>query len=155
MKRRLLHHCRRDDSLLSPDFPMTYLSDDEVPPAMIALLKLCLADVGAGLVRSAEAYNAWVDANPDLPARSPVSPDGFDEAAVGHFDGTLRGVPLRMAAGTYPLWVLQRGLDWFRAQSEGDREAGRELMDGCGGLAVLEIEFRRRLTRVGSRMALD
>ena len=82
-------------------------------------------------------------------------PLGFDEAVVGRFEDTLRGVPLPMAVGTYPLWVLQRGLDWFRAQSDPDRKAGRELMEQCGGAPLLDVELRRRLTRVGSRMALE
>ena len=111
------------------DFPMAYLPDDEVPPTLVALLKLCLSDVGADLVRSAEIYNAWATENAERPPRSIISPDGFDEPAVGYFEGTLRGVALPMAAGTYPLWVLQRGLDWFRGQSEGDREAGRGARD--------------------------
>ncbi|MED5263099.1 MAG: glutathione S-transferase family protein [Myxococcota bacterium] len=136
------------------DFPMAYLPDDEVPPAIVALLKLCLSDFGTDLVRSAEVYNAWTEENLERPAGSLVSPEGFDEAMVGYFEGSLRGVPLRVGAGTYPLWVLQRGLDWFRGQADSDRAAGRELIGRCGGLPVLEIELRRRLTRVGSRMAL-
>ena len=137
------------------EFPPAYLSDDELPETMVALLELCLSDVGAGIVRSAEIYNTWVEENPDRPAHSVVSPDGFDEAVVGHFEDTLRGVPLPMGAGTYPLWVLQRGLDWFHGQSQVDRNTGRELMKQCGGLQLLELDFRRRLIRVGSRMALE
>jgi len=137
------------------DFPIDYLSDDELPETVVALLNLCLSDVSAGLVRSAEIYNAWVEENSDRPANSIISSKGFDEAVVGHFEDTLRGVSLPMGAGTHPLWVLQRGLDWFRAQSDPDQKAGRELMEQCGGLALLNVELRRRLTRVGSRMALE
>ena len=137
------------------EFPIAYLSDDEVPETIVALLRLCLSDVGADLVRAGQVYNAWVDENADRPALSVVSPGGFDEAVVGHFEGALRGIPLKTSAGTYPLWVLQRGLDWYRGQSEPDREAGRALMAGCGGLELLDLELKRRLTRVGSRMALE
>ena len=137
------------------DFPIDYLSDDELPETVVALLNLCLSDASAGLVRSAEIYNAWVEENSDRPANSIISSKGFDEAVVGHFEDTLRGVSLPMGAGTHPLWVLQRGLDWFRAQSDPDQKAGRELMEQCGGLALLNVELRRRLTRVGSRMALE
>lgn len=137
------------------DFPMVYLSDDELPETLIALLKLCLSDAAAGLVQSAEIYNTWAEENSDRPPDSIVSTEGFDEAVVGHFEDRLRGVPLPMGAGTHPLWVLQRGLDWFREQSDRDQRAGRELMEQCGGLALLNVELRRRLTRVGSRMALE
>jgi len=111
--------------------------------------------VGDGIIRAAEIYNRWAEEHADRPPRSVVSPEGFDEAVVGRFEHTLRGVSVPMAAGTYPLWVLQRGLDWFRAQSDPDQKAGRELLQTCGGEALLEIEFSRRLTRVGSRMALE
>lgn len=137
------------------EFPTEYLADDHVPEAVVALLKLCLADVGDGIIRAAEIYNRWAEEHADRPPRSVVSPEGFDEAVVGRFEHTLRGVSVPMAAGTYPLWVLQRGLDWFRAQSDPDQKAGRELLQTCGGEALLEIEFSRRLTRVGSRMALE
>ena len=137
------------------EFPMEYLPDDAVPETMIALLKLCVSDAGGGLVRSAEIFNDWAEKNAGRPARSVVSPEGFDEAVVGRFEDSLRGVPLPAGAGPHPLWVLQRGLDWFRAQPKPGRQAGRALMERCGGGELLDIELRRRLTRVGSRMALE
>jgi glutathione S-transferase len=137
------------------EFEEAYLPNDEVPETVVSLLALCLSDVGAGLVRAAEIYDAWAARNTDRPPGSIVSPDGFDEAVVGRFEMEVRGVPLPMAAGTYPLWVLQRGLDWFRAQPAPDQKAARELLERCGGGALLDIEPRRRLTRVGSRMALE
>ena len=84
-----------------------------------------------------------------------ASPEGFDEPVVGRFESSLRGVPLPSGGAVYPLWVLQRGLDWYAAQSEPDRKAGRELLASCGGAELLDLRFPRRLTRVGSRMALE
>lgn len=142
----------------SPEFaetPTAYLPEDEVSETIRSLLRTCLADAGPGLVRSAEVYNAWAAGQAERPPGSLVSPDGFDEPIVGRFDGELRGVPLPMGAAAHPLWVLQRGLDWFAARSEADRSAGRELLAECGGAELLDIELRRRLTRVGSRMALE
>ena len=137
------------------DFPASYLPNDEISRPLLALLALCISDVGAGVVRSAEIYNTWAKKNSDRPAASPVSPKGVDEAVVGPFEGGLRGVVLPMAAATYPLWVLQRGLDWFMRQTAPDQKACRELMAECGGLPLLDIAFERRLMRVGSRMALE
>ena len=137
------------------EFPLEYLPDDAVPETLLALLTQCLADAGGGLVRSAEVFNDWAEKNADRAAGSLISPEGFDEAVVGRFEATLRGVPVPAGAATYPLWVLQRGRDWFDAQSEADREAGRTLLERCGGGELLDIELRRRLTRVGSCMALE
>ncbi len=141
----------------SPEFadhPMAYLPDDELPEATEALLRLCISDCATGLVRSAEIFDAWAEERADRPTGDVISPEGHDEAVVGRFDDELRGVALPAGAATYPLWVLQRGLDWYRAQGEADRDAGRELLERCGGKALLEIGPRRRLTRVGSWMAL-
>ena len=137
------------------DFPASYLPNDEISRPLLALLALCMSDVGAGVVRSAEIYNTWAKKNSDRPAASPISAEGVDEAVVGPFEGGLRGVPVPMAAATYPLWVLQRGLDWFMRQAAPDQKACRELMAECGGLPLLDITFERRLMRVGSRMALE
>jgi glutathione S-transferase len=137
------------------EFPAAYLPDDELSEPMRALLELCLSDVGAGMVRSAEIYNAWVKENVDRPASSIISPEGYDEAVVGHFEGRLRGIPVPMGVATYPLWVLQRGLEWFARQNDADKKVGRELMEQCGGSSLLDIRLARRLTRVGSRMALE
>jgi len=137
------------------DFPTTYLVDDEVPDTIVSLLRLCLSDCGPDLVRSAEVYDDWAAEHSDSPPGALVSPKGFDEPSVGRFDGSLRGVALPMGAATYSLWVLQRGLDWFRALGEADQRAGRDLVAACGGAALLDVTLRRRLTRVGSRMALE
>jgi len=142
----------------SPEFaetPMAYLPDDALPETVRSLLRLCISDAASGLIRSAEIYNTWAAEHVDLPPRSIISPEGFDEAVVGHFENELRGVSVPMGASTYVLWVLQRGLDWFADQSEADRKAARELLAGCKGEELLDIAFRRRLTRVGSRMAVE
>ena len=137
------------------DFPMSYLSDDEVPETIVELLTLCFSDIGADLARSANLFNDWVQNEPDHPSKSPISPKGFDEASVGHFEGSLRGAPLPMAVGTYPLWVLQRGLDWLHAQEDSSQKAARTFIEQCGGREVVNLRLRRPLTRVGSRMALE
>ena len=137
------------------DFPATYLEDDEVPETVVSLLQLCLSDCGPDLIRSAEIYDDWASRHADAPPGALVSPKGIDEPSVGSFEGSLRGVAVPMGAAAYPLWVLQRALDWFHTLGETEQRAGRELLAACGGEALLDIALRRRLTRVGSRMALE
>ena len=142
----------------SPEFEaaeIAYLPGDEMPETVVSLLRLCIADTAPSLVRSAELYNAWAEEHADLPPRSIISPDGFDEASVGQFTSEIRGVSVPMGASTYQLWVLQHVLDWFAAQSDVDREAGRAFLKVCGGDALLDISLRRPLTRVGSRMGVS
>ena len=137
------------------DFPTTYLAEDEVPDTVVSLLQLCLSDCETHLLRSAELYDDWAAAHAEAPPGTLVSPRGVDEPSVGRFEGRLRGVALAMEAAVYPLWVLQRALDWFHTLGEADQRAGRELLAACGGEALLDITLRRRLTRAGSRMALE
>ncbi len=141
----------------SPEFAeveMTYLSNDQIPETVLSLLRMCIGDTAPALLETAALYNIWAKEHADLPPQSVVSPEGFDEATVGKFQAKIRGVPVPMAASTYQLWVLQRGLDWFAALSETDREASRALLKACGGDGLLDITLERPLTRVGSRMAV-
>jgi glutathione S-transferase len=143
----------------SPEFadrPPSFLPDDVVPESIVALLGLCVADIGPCMPRTAELYNEWVPVHAaDRPPLSLVSSEGVDEPSVGHFEHSLRGVPIPVGASVYSLWVLQRGLDWYASQSEAGRRAGRELLEKVGGGALLDIQLSRRLTRVGSRMAFE
>ncbi len=141
----------------SPEFAeveMTYLSNDQIPETVLSLLRMCIGHTAPALLETAALYNAWAKEHADLPPQSVISPEGFDEAAVGKFKAEIRGVPVPMVASTYQLWVLQRGLDWFAALGEADREASRALLKACGGDALLDIALERPLTRVGSRMAV-
>lgn len=144
--------------IASPEFsdmPEEYLSDDEIPQSVQALLRLCLADVGESLVTSADRFNAWVAANPDRASGSPISDHGVDEPSVDRFSATLRGVEMATGAAVYPLWVLQRGLDWFDTLAESEQRACRALLRACGSDELLSIRLARRLTRVQNRMALE
>jgi glutathione S-transferase len=142
----------------SPEFyetPEAYLENDEIPETVLRLLRMCLADVGQQIITSAEYFNTWVSENPDHPAGTPVSDKGIDEPAVGFFTTMLRGVEVPSGAAVYPLWVLQRGFDWFDSQSEADQQACRALLDECGGGDLLAIRLARRITRVQNKMAVE
>ena len=111
--------------------------------------------IGQQIITSAELFNVWVSENPDHPAGAPISDKGIDEPAVGLFTGELRGVPVPSGAAVYPLWVLQRGLDWFETQSAANRQACHALLEECGGDELLRIRLARRITRVQNRMAVE
>lgn len=136
-----------------PDVPTEFAADDVLPGQTLELLRLCLRDVGGDLPRTAELFNDWVADKSTWPAGSVVSKDA-DEPSIGSFDVTLRGAPVRTHASLYPLWVLQRGLDWFASLEEAESKACRELMVACGGEALLDVQLDRRLTRVENRIAL-
>lgn len=137
-----------------PDVPLSYLPNDSVPDNVVSLLRLCLSDVGPSIVRSSEIYNDWAAKHAERPPGSLVSSEGIDEPSVGRFEHGLRGVPVPSGASVYPLWVLQRALDWYLQQSETDQSLGRELLAQCDGTDLIDVRLARRLTRIRSRMAL-
>ena len=140
----------------SPEFAdvaLEYLPGDEVPETIVALLRLCIADTGDSLVQSARVYNEWVSSRAAPASGSLVSKEGFDEPSVGRTSLRLRGVTVPGGASVYPLWVLQRGLDWFERQDPIARKSGEALMAECGGEALISIRLEHRLTRVRNRMA--
>ncbi|MCP4003581.1 MAG: glutathione S-transferase [bacterium] len=144
--------------IASPEFPDAaecYLANDEIPETTIELLQMFLRDVGDNLIRSAELFNAWAAEHSGLSAGSFVSEKEFDEPAVGHFESELRGVPAQSQAGVYPLWVLQRTLDWFQTLPPGERKSCETLLRKCDGEVLLKLQLGRRLTRVRNRMAVD
>ena len=141
----------------SPEFssrPLEYLPGDEVPETVVDLLALCVRDAGEAILQSVEVYNDWASRHSDRPPGSLVSERGVDEPSVGHFRMNLRGVSLPGGASAYTLWVLQRGLDWFSGLEQSDQRACEELMETCGGRALLSARFTRRLTRVENKLAL-
>lgn len=143
--------------IVAPEFadvPTAWTPDDEIAEPVLRLLAMAIEDAGPVLVRSAEVYGEWVAGQGDRPAGSLVSEKGIDEPVVGRFEASLRGVSVPSGAAVYPLWVLQRVLDWFAAQPAADQAAGRALLERCGGAALLDIALPRRLARAGSKMAL-
>ena len=82
-----------------------------------------------------------------------VSKD-MDEAVIGRFSTVVRGVELGNGASLYSLWVHQRTLDWFNAQTAEAQQECRKLMGELGGRAIVDIKLARPLTRLHSHVAL-
>lgn len=144
--------------IVSPEFsqmPEAYLANDEVPETILQLLRMCLTDVGQQILTSAELFNTWVRANPEHPGGTPISEEGIDEPSVGRFTARLRGVDIATGAAVYPLWVLQRCLDWFHTLGEAEQQSCRTLLKARGGDELLSIQLERRITRVQNRMAVE
>jgi len=135
------------------DFAPAYAAGDEIHDTTRELLALCIADCAEPLVRSADIYNQWVAEQGELAAGTPVS-EKADEPAVGRFTSTLRGREIQEAAVLYPLWVLQRGLDWLDGQDAATRQTCRHFLAELGGEALVDIRLARPLTRRGSFIAL-
>ncbi len=135
------------------DFDMEFAPNDELPGKTLDLLRLCIEAAGQALPRTAEIYNEWVLDKADQPENTMVSKE-MDEPVIDRFETVLRGVPIQNGASLYNLWVHQRALNWFNAQSADVQKTGRDLLVSVGGEAMLDIKLNRPLTRVHSHIAL-
>ncbi len=135
------------------DFQMEFTPDDELPGKTLDLLKLCIEAAGQVLPSIADIYNSWVLDKSDEPENTIVSKD-MDEPVIGHFETTMRGVPIKNGVNLYSLWVHQRTLNWFNHQPLETKQAGRDLLEELGGEALLNIKLARPLTRIKSHIAL-
>ena len=135
------------------DFPTRFSADDEIPDGTAALLRLCIEAGGDTLVRTAALYNEWVTDKHAEPEGSVASKE-MDEAVIGRFSTTVRGVELDSSASLYTLWVHQRTLRWFNQQSQEAQQQCRAYLNALGGQALIDIELARPLTRTHSHIAL-
>lgn len=136
-----------------PDRPRTLPPDDTIPPTLIAWLQHLLVGYAPELVRSAERFDEWVAAHPDIPAGATVSPEGADQPALGEIEYDYHGVMMRQQALGHSLWLLQRALDVWAQLSGEDLAACGALAAEIGATEILSIRLARRLTRVRNRLA--
>ena len=135
------------------DFPTEFAADDAFPGKTLDLFKLSLEAAGDPLPRTAEIYNEWVLGKVDEPEGTMVSKE-MDEASLGSFTSTVRGVDMRSGANLYNLWVHQRTLNWFDALPAESQQVCRDFLVELGGEALVDIKLNRPLIRDHSHIAL-
>lgn len=135
-----------------PGRPRTPEADDAIPETLAAWLRHVFEGYADELVRSADLFNAWAEANPGVPAGGIVSADGADQPSFGPIVADYHGVRVSQQSLGHPLWLLQRVLDAAEEVTPAAREAlAREI----GAEAVMSIRLARRLTRVNNRLAVE
>jgi glutathione S-transferase len=136
------------------DVATDFAPDDAVPEMTRKLLAMCIEDQGPALIATADLYATWAAERAHLPPGTPAV-EGVDEPAVGRVTTQLRGVEVTSGAGLYPLWLLQDVQDWQGGLAPEARAACDAFAKELGGESLLAARPARRLTRVGSQIALD
>jgi glutathione S-transferase len=136
------------------DMPQAYLPDDEVPEAVVRLIRMFCQDNAPVYQATAGRYRAWVEARPDLPAGSVISDSDEDQPNLGPITTPLRDKTITAGSSAHALWVLQRTLDWLETLPPADRATADDLAAACGATDLLSLKLARRLTRVGNRLAV-
>jgi glutathione S-transferase len=143
--------------IVTPEFwdqAPTYLDHDEIPPAVMTMLRRYCADWSGLYAASAGLFAQWVADHAQTPSGAIISDADHDQPFLGPVEMRLRGRPIRLNAPLHPLWMLQRILDWREGLSPEDRAKADHLADQCGAGDLLSLRPARRLTRVRNRLAV-
>jgi glutathione S-transferase len=131
------------------DHPQTYLPDDAIPPTLEPVLRLVFQDWGAELIANAAIYNAWIAANPGLPAGHLVSASGERKVhpTLGLIDYQWRGCSIHRASAPHGLWHFDRAASHARGLAGSAQERFDALVQRTGGDQVMAIRLARPLRR--------
>ena len=131
------------------DCPESYPANDEIPATLDPVLRLLFKDWGAELLANAAFYNAWVEANPGLPAGHLVSATGERKVhpTLGFLEYQWRGCTVRRASATHGLWHFDKAAFYGRALNGEARARFTGLVQRTGGEQVMAIKLARPLKR--------
>lgn len=114
-----------------------YSADDAIEPTLIDLLRALCVDFVPETLAAAEAINAWITSQDDLPPGSPC------ERMLGFGSFELRGTPVSAIAQPYRFYLLARA----QAERETMDEATRAELDAMLDQAKASALMDARLTR--------
>ena len=121
-----------------------WLADDAIAESLKPVLRI-MADGVAMLLDSVQRIDAWADANPGVaPPR-----------AIGLYETPFRDTKLSLISRPYTLWMVQRPLDAYGAQSAAERLRVDAALAGTGWEALLACRPRHRLGKRGNDLALE
>lgn len=139
-----------------PDMAPKFDARDAVAPTLLPLVELIFRDWTAELCAHANAFNAWVAANPAMSAGTLVSLDGKQRVHphVGPISYAWRGCTVERVSAPQALWNFAR-FQKVRGETDG---AARERLDSvlrqAGGLAASDIELSRPIVRADFALRL-
>ncbi|MEO1730312.1 MAG: glutathione S-transferase family protein [Pseudomonadota bacterium] len=117
----------------------TYLPDDAIPDTLIDLLKAMAVDFVPETLAAADAINAWLAEQNDLPALTP------SKRAAGTASFDLRGTTINAIAQPYRFYLLKRAQDELASMDEGTRAEVNAMLDKAGTTPVMSAKLSREM----------
>jgi len=139
-----------------PEAGDAYPEDDALPATLEPLLSLVFRDWGTELLATAAHYNAWIAANPDLPAGHLASASSERQVhpSVGTMSFEWRGATVTRECWPQMLWHFDKATACVR-ELQGDAQARwQELLGRTGGGQVMALELARPLRRADNVLVL-
>ena len=134
-----------------------FFGSDQLPQTLIDVLALIFEDYGPELVATCNAYDSWLDLDPDRPAGSLVSVnnDTLIRQSLGEITYKRQGATFARAA--WPDGVLGHGrvLDIVDTMAADEKNRYTNLLNDAGGEAVTSISRGRSLKRSNYQIVLN
>jgi glutathione S-transferase len=125
----------------NPEAQGEWLEKDALSEEFRRVLSVMGEDATPVILEGVRAFEAWADGRPegtDAPPR-----------AVGKYESSLRGKPVKRFIGSYASYMVQRTLDAYHSLSEGERAAVDAALRGSGWEPILAYQPRHRLAKRG------
>ena len=117
-----------------------YLGDDAIPDTLIDLLKALAIDFVPETLAAADAINAWIAGQDDLP------PQAACERMAGFSQFEASGVAVSAIAQPYRFYLLARAQAEREAMDEGTRAQLDDLLEQAGMLAIMDTKLDRTMS---------
>lgn len=129
-----------------PECPQggAFLADDEVPTTLDTALRSVFGEFWPQLVATQLQMQKL---------QSAIAPGRGYPRQLGPIEIPFAGLPYRLSARPYPVWMAQRLLDVYRAFSPADQAAIEPWLAALGGKAAMQLEIQPRLKRMALLVA--
>ncbi|MBV7258790.1 glutathione S-transferase family protein [Erythrobacter crassostreae] len=125
------------ERMVAPSEPLSgeFLPNDEIPPTLIPVLERMMREHVPFLAQTAALFSDWLKQNPTGDIPRGVRMASFE----------IEGVKGEGIARTFSLWMLQRALDYMSSLEGADRDVCLDLLQECGGTALIDFSMPARL----------
>ena len=129
---------------------------DAIPPTLVPLLEMIFSDWTPELVANANAFNAWVAANPDLPVGAFVGLDGKKRVHpnVGPVSYQWRDCWVERRSAPHALWHFSRFQQQLAACNGEAQNILTPLLRQWGGAEACALKLSRPLVRQNYALCL-
>jgi glutathione S-transferase len=129
--------------------PETYPAGDVIPETLEPILQLVFKDWGPHLAADASCFNAWVEADPSMPAGRMVSASGERKIhpSLGPIEHRWRDCTVQRASAPHGLWHFDKAAGYARALEGEARSRFDDLMRRTGGESTMAIRLARPMKR--------
>ncbi|WP_423351012.1 glutathione S-transferase family protein [Phenylobacterium sp. VNQ135] len=133
---------------LSPDYP----PDDRPPETLLPVLRFFVETHGAEVAAIADSWAEWLQADPMRRPGTQISESAAAQPVLDPRPVRIRDTVFTISPRLHTLWMFQRPLDFFAAQTGPARAACEAFAAAIGAGQLLNLTLERPLRRDGGRL---